>query len=279
VSLSWDKGVEMVLNNTVIIESAGAVPGVINGLAVYQMADQTFGMPLRITARAYRGTSGIINVERESRLSGNTFNKAVMIISGLLGEMFAKKRVPGVTINLTIEQSYGRIDGDSASCAEFCAVMSSLARLPLRQDVAVTGSLNQTGDVQAVGGVNEKIEGFFRICRERGLTGRQGVIIPAANVRNLVLEPEVEQAIKHREFNIWAVSRIEEVVEIMTGTAAGTQSDDGTWEKGSVYAAVDEAMSAMSEKKGDSDRKAGDRKAQAKKAAARKPAGKKPAPK
>jgi len=263
VSLSWDKGVEMVLNGTVIIDSEGAIPGVINGLAVYQMADQTFGMPLRITAKSFRGSAGIINVEREARLSGNTFNKAVLIISGLLGDMFAKNRVPGITVSLTVEQSYGRIDGDSASCAEFCAVLSSLSRIPLRQDVAVTGSLNQTGDVQAVGGVNEKIEGFFKICSERGLTGRQGVIIPAANQRNLVLEPEVEEAVRKRRFNIWAARRIEEVVEIMTGLPAGTRQEDGTWEKGSVFAATDAAVKAMSEKeKPERDRpgKAGKRK-------------------
>jgi len=227
------------------------------------MADQTFGMPLRITAKSFRGSAGIINVEREARLSGNTFNKAVLIISGLLGDMFAKNRVPGITVSLTVEQSYGRIDGDSASCAEFCAVLSSLSRIPLRQDVAVTGSLNQTGDVQAVGGVNEKIEGFFKICSERGLTGRQGVIIPAANQRNLVLEPEVEEAVRKRRFNIWAARRIEEVVEIMTGLPAGTRQEDGTWEKGSVFAATDAAVKAMSEKeKPERDRpgKAGKRK-------------------
>ena len=247
VSLSWDKNIEMVMNNTVIIDSDGARPGVINGLAVYDLADQRFGMPIKISARAYRGTGGIINIEREARLSGNTFNKAVMIISGLLGELFAKKRTPGMTISLTVEQSYGRIDGDSASCAEFCAVLSALADIPLRQDIAVTGSLSQMGDVQAVGGVNEKIEGFFRVCRERGLTGKQGVIMPVANQRNLVLDPEVEQAIREHAFNVWAVDRIEQVVEIMTGRPAGRRLDDGHLEPGSAFRAVDDAITKYCE--------------------------------
>ncbi len=248
VSLSWDKSIEMVMNNTVIIDSDGARPGVINGLAVYNLADQSFGMPIKISARAYRGSSGIINVEREARLSGNSFNKAVMIISGLLGELFARNRTPGMTISLTVEQSYGHIDGDSASCAEFCALLSALADLPLRQDIAVTGSLSQMGDVQAVGGVNEKIEGFFRICRERGLTGKQGVVMPAANRRNLVLEPEVERAIRDGSFNVWAVDRIEQVVEILTGRAAGRRMDDGSFEPGSVFRTVDDAITSYCEK-------------------------------
>jgi len=268
VSLSWDKGLEMIQNNTVIIDSEGAQTGVVNGLAVYQMADQSFGMPIKITARAFRGSAGIINVEREARLSGNTFNKAVMIISGLMGELFAKKRTPGMTISLTVEQSYGHIDGDSASCAEFCAALSALSGIPLRQDIAVTGSLNQMGDVQAVGGVNEKIEGFFRVCRERGLTGKQGVIMPAANKRNLVLEPEVEKAVRDRKFNVWAVDRIEQTIEILTGKPAGTLKEDGQFESRSVFAAVDESIRKMCSNdregrrstdrtKSDSDRKAG----------------------
>lgn len=247
VSLAWDKSIEMIMNNTVIIHSEGAKPGVINGLAVYQLADQSFGMPIKISARAYRGSSGIINIEREARLSGNSFNKAVMIISGLMGELFAKTRTPGMTITLTVEQSYGHIDGDSASCAEFCAVLSALADIPLRQDVAITGSLSQMGDVQAIGGVNEKIEGFFRVCKERGLTGKQGVIIPAANKRNLVLEPEVERAVKDRRFNVWAIDRIEQAVEILTGKAPGRRLDDGTLEAGSVFRAVDDAITKYCE--------------------------------
>lgn len=259
VSLSWDKGVESILRNTIIINSEGVEAGVVNGLAVYQMADQTFGMPLRISARAYKGSGGVLNIEREAKLSGNSFNKAVMIISGLMGDLFAQKHAISLTISLTVEQSYGGIDGDSASCAEFCTILSALSGIPLRQDVAITGSLNQTGDVQAIGGVNEKIEGFFRICESRGLTGNQGVIIPAANVRNLVLEPEVEQAVKAGKFNVWAIDRVEEAIEILTGRPAGTRIDGGTWSAGSVFAEVEAAIEKMSkkdqDKKKDADKK------------------------
>jgi lon-related putative ATP-dependent protease len=253
VSLSWDKGVEAILRNTIIINSEGVAAGVVNGLAVYQMADQTFGMPLRISARAYKGSGGVLNIEREAKLSGNSFNKAVMIISGLMGDLFAQKQAISMTISLTVEQSYGGIDGDSASCAEFCTILSALSGIPLRQDVAITGSLNQTGDVQAIGGVNEKIEGFFRICESRGLTGNQGVIIPAANIRNLVLEPEVEQAVKAGKFNVWAIDRVEEAIEILTGRPAGTRTDKGVWSAGSVFAEVEAAIEKMSKK--DSDKK------------------------
>ncbi len=259
VSLAWDKNIDLVMNNTVHIDSEGVKPGVVNGLAVYQPADQSFGMPIRISARAFRGSSGIINVEREARLSGNTFNKAIMIISGLLGELFAKKRTPGMTISLTVEQSYGRIDGDSASCAEFCAILSALADVPLRQDIAITGSLSQMGDVQAVGGVNEKIEGFYRVCRERGLTGKQGVVIPATNRRNLVLDPEVVQAVRDGTFNVWAIDRIEQAIEILTGMPAGVRQDDGTFEQGSILRRVDEAIELLCERDKPA-RRAGDRK-------------------
>ena len=159
----------------------------------------------------------------------------MLILSGFLGDRFAQKRALGVTVSLTVEQSYGSIDGDSASCAELCGILSTLAQVPIRQDLAITGSVSQDGEVQAIGGVNEKVEGFYRICKARGFTGTQGVILPKSNIRHLMLEPEVLESIKKGEFSVYAVDRVEQALELLTGMQAGDLRADGTWTLGSIF--------------------------------------------
>lgn len=257
VSLMAEKSLDDIIDGTLRVETEGGRCGVINGLAVFSYADLVFGRPLRITARAFHGKAGVVNIEREARLSGNTYNKGVLILAGLLGDRFAQDKPLNLTVSLTVEQSYGTIDGDSASAAEACAIISALAGLPNRQDLAITGSINQLGEIQAIGGVNEKVEGFFRVCEARGLTGRQGVIIPRDNVRHLMLEPEVLEAIKKKRFHVHAVRTIEDALELFTGVQAGTRGTDGKWTPGSVLEKVNRTLDRYSEKadKGDKDGK------------------------
>jgi len=260
VSLMADKALEDVADGTLRIDTRGAEIGVVNGLAVFTFADLDFGRPLRISARTYQGKAGVVNVEREARLSGSIHNKGVLIISGFLGDRFAQDRPLSLSVSLTVEQSYGTIDGDSASAAELCAIMSSLADVPLRQDIAVTGSVSQRGEVQAVGGVNEKIEGFFKVCKASGLTGTQGVMLPASNVRHLMLDPEVLAAVKANRFHIYAASTVEEALTLLTGVEAGERLPDGTFTPDSVMARAAAKLARFAEKdKGDKgDRKNGD---------------------
>jgi predicted ATP-dependent protease len=200
-----------------------------------------------------------VNVEREARLSGSIHNKGVLIISGFLGDRFAQDRPLSLSVSLTVEQSYGTIDGDSASTAELCAILSSLADVPLRQDIAVTGSVSQRGEIQAVGGVNEKIEGFFKVCSASGLTGTQGVMLPASNVRHLMLDPEVLAAVKANRFHIYAASTVEEALTLLTGVEAGERLPDGAFTPDSVMARAAAKLARFAEKdKGDKDK--GDRK-------------------
>ncbi|MCX7731417.1 MAG: hypothetical protein N2205_09430, partial [Candidatus Caldatribacterium sp.] len=176
--------------------------GQVNGLAVYDLGDFSFGRPSRITARTYLGRQGVVNIERESRLSGRIHDKGVLIMSGYLGYRYAQDKPLSISASICFEQSYEGVEGDSASLAETCAILSDLAGVPIRQDIAVTGSINQKGEVQAVGGVNQKIEGFFRACKMKGFTGTQGVIIPRSNVQNLMLDEEVVQAVREGKFHI-----------------------------------------------------------------------------
>lgn len=212
-----DRIQQAMLDDRILIQTQGEGQGAVNGLAVLGNEDSRFGKPLRISARTFAGKSAIINVEREARLAGRVFNKGVMILSGWLGGEFAQDGPLALTVNLSVEQSYGMIDGDSASCAELYAILSSLADVPLRLDLAVTGSVNQHGDVQAVGGVIEKVEGFFELCRARRLTGRQGVLVPVANVRNLVLRKEVREAVERGRFHIYPVTHVDEGIELLSG--------------------------------------------------------------
>lgn len=248
ISLMADKSMDDILDGTLKVHTEGSQIGVVNGLALYSYGDLVFGRPLRITVKTFHGKAGVLNIEREARMSGNTYNKGVLILSGFLGDRFAQDRALGVTASLTVEQSYGTIDGDSASCAELCGILSALGEVPLRQDLAITGSISQDGEVQAIGGVNEKVEGFYRICKARGFTGTQGVILPRSNVRHLMLEPEVLEAIRKRRFAVYAVDRVEQALELLTGMPAGARAPDGSWTPGSLFERVAKRLDKYAEK-------------------------------
>lgn len=225
-------------DHSILIDLTGAVVGQVNALAVYQIGDLAFGRPARITAESYMGKPGIINVEREAELSGQTHHKGVMIVAGYLGRMFAQNYPLGVSVSITFEQSYGGIDGDSASSTELYAVLSSLSDYPIRQGIAVTGSVNQKGEIQPIGGVNEKIEGFFDVCAAQGLTGDQGVMIPASNLNNLMLRKDVVEAVGQGLFHLYQVSTIEQGIEVLTGVAAGRADENFVFPENTVFGAV-----------------------------------------
>ncbi len=237
-NLYEEKVQENYVDETILIDLDGAMVGQVNALAVYQIGDLAFGRPSRITAETYLGKEGIINIERESKLSGKTHDKGVLILSGYLGRTFAQKYPLNLSASITFEQSYGGIDGDSASSTELYAILSSLSGVPIHQGIAVTGSVNQKGQVQAIGGVNHKIEGFFDVCKAKGLTGSQGVMIPKANVKNLMLKKEVIDAVKKGKFHIYRVATIQEGIEILTGAKAGVPDQKGNFPPTSVYGKV-----------------------------------------
>ncbi|WP_423828285.1 Lon protease family protein [Sporotomaculum syntrophicum] len=212
---------EMFKEGTYLINTDGAIVGQVNGLAVLSAGEYTFGKPSRITANTYLGREGVVNIERETRMSGATHSKGVLILSGYLGHKYAQSTPLSLTGSLTFEQLYDGVDGDSASSAELYAILSSLSDLPLRQDLAVTGSVNQKGEIQPIGGVNEKIEGWFEVCKIQGITGRQGVIIPRQNVKDLQLHEEVVNTVREGKFHIYAVASVNEGIELLTGVAAG----------------------------------------------------------
>ncbi len=244
-SLIEEKIQDMIDRGSIMIDTDGARVGQINGLAVYSMGDVMFGKPSRITAATSMGKAGIINIEREAELSGSTHNKGVLILGGYLRKMFAQDKPLAVSASIAFEQSYSGVDGDSASSTEMYALLSSLANVPIRQGIAVTGSVNQNGDVQAIGGVNHKIEGFFACCKAKGLTGNQGVVIPKANVPDLMLKTEVVEAVREGRFHVWSVASIEEGIELLTGKKAGKRRKDGSYPKGSIYALVDQRLSEL----------------------------------
>ncbi|MGQ9662064.1 MAG: Lon protease family protein [Kiritimatiellia bacterium] len=212
---------ELIREGTLLISAEGSQVGQVNGLALVNLGDYSFGRPSRVTASVGVGAAGVVNIERESKLSGATYDKAMLILEGYLRNTYAQHHPIALSAGITMEQSYGMIDGDSASVAELACLLSAIARIPLRQDIAITGSVNQWGQVQAVGGINEKIEGFFDVCAQQGLTGKQGVCIPAANQRHLVLRPDVVDAIKRRRFHIWTVEHVDQVLTLMSGIPAG----------------------------------------------------------
>jgi len=232
------------LNNQIMIDVDGEVVGQVNALAVYEIGEFAFGRPSRITAEIYMGKQGVVNIEREAELSGSTHDKGVLIMSGYLGRTFAQYHPLSVSISITFEQNYGGVDGDSASSTELYAIISSLSDIPIRQGIAVTGSVNQKGQIQAIGGVNYKVEGFFEVCKEKGLTGDQGVIIPRANKDNLMISKEVIDAVKRKKFHIYAVSTVEEGIELLTGVKAGKRKKNGEFPKGTVYDAVQKKLKA-----------------------------------
>lgn len=225
---------ELIAEGTILIDTSGYKVGEINGLSVMGSGQYFFGRPSKITVNTYAGKDGIINIEREVNISGSSHDKGVMILSGYLGEKFAIKYPLSLSASITFEQSYGIVDGDSASSTELYALLSSLSGLPINQGIAVTGSVNQKGMIQPIGGVNEKIEGYFKVCKLIGLTGEQGVIIPYQNVDNLMLSDEVIEAVKNGKFSIYAIKTIDEGIEILTGVESGTRDENGKFEEGTV---------------------------------------------
>ncbi|WP_456370636.1 Lon protease family protein [Thermodesulfatator atlanticus] len=233
---------EMIAKDLLKIQVDGTQCGSINGLSVYDLGDYSFGRPTRITVNISLGKEGVVNIEREADLSGKIHTKGVMILAGYLRERFVYDKPLTLTATLCFEQSYGIVEGDSASSAELFALLSALSGIPIYQGIAVTGSVSQKGDIQPVGGINEKIEGFYKVCKAKGLTGKQGVIIPEANVKELMLEEEIVEAIREGKFHIWAISRVEEGVEILTGKPAGERKPDGTYPEDTVFYLVDQKL-------------------------------------
>jgi len=236
------KYLEMIEENTLLISTSGQEIGQINGLTVMTIGDYAFGVPAKITANTYTGKSGIINVEREVELSGSTHSKGVLILSGYLGQMFAQDIPLSLTASICFEQLYNGVDGDSASSTELYAILSSLSGIPINQSIAVTGSVNQKGEIQPIGGVNEKIEGFYKICKMRGLDGSHGVMIPIQNIKNLNLNDEIVDAVKNKKFHVYAISTIEEGIEILTGVPAGKKDKNGNFPAGTVNHMVYEKL-------------------------------------
>ena len=243
-----DKIQEMIEDGIIMIESDGAAVGQVNGLSVYDMGEYAFGKPSRITVKTSMGKAGIINIEREAELSGRTHNKGVLILGGYLRGKYAQDKPLTLTASLAFEQSYSGIDGDSASSTEVYAILSSLSNLPLRQDIAVTGSVNQNGEIQPIGGVNQKIEGFFDVCRSRGLTGKQGVMIPHQNVGDLMLRKDVVEEVAAGKFHIYPVRTIDQGAEILTGVPAGERTQKGGYAAGTINYLVDQKLLEMAQK-------------------------------
>ena len=229
-----DKYMEMIKDDTLLISTSGSNVGQINGLTIMNVGDYTFGKPVKITANTYTGKNGIINIEREVSLSGSSHSKGILILSGYLGEMFAQDMPLSLTASICFEQLYSGVDGDSASSTELYALLSSLSEIPINQAFAVTGSVNQKGQIQPIGGVNDKIEGFFQVCKMRGLDGSHSVIIPKQNVRNLNLSDDVVQAVKEGKFHIYAITTIDEGIELLTGVPAGSRDENGNFPAGTI---------------------------------------------
>ena len=233
---------EMIKNNSLLINTSGSEVGQINGLTVMTIGDYTFGKPAKITVNTYTGKNGIVNIEREVELSGSSHSKGVLILTGYLGEMFAQDIPLCLTASICFEQLYNGVDGDSASSTELYGLLSSLSGIPINQSIAVTGSVNQKGQIQPIGGVNEKIEGFFQICKMRGLNGSHGVMIPIQNVDNLQLSDEIVTAVKNKQFHIYSISTIEEGIEILTGVPAGKKDANGKFPAGTINYLVYEKL-------------------------------------
>jgi lon-related putative ATP-dependent protease len=242
-----DRAIEQIEQGTVRISTEGSVAGQINGLAVLQIGGFAFGRPSRITASVRMGSGKLVDIEREAKLGGPLHSKGVLILQGYLAQTFAADFPLALAASLVFEQSYSGVDGDSASSAELYALISAIAEVPIRQDLAVTGSVNQAGEVQAIGGVNEKIEGFFDVCASRGLTGGQGVMIPKANTRHLMLASRVIEAVEAKRFAVYPVDHIEEGLALLTGMTVGRRGDDGRFPDGSLYAKAEARLKQYAE--------------------------------
>lgn len=233
-----DKLHEMIQRDKIMIQTDGEEIGQVNGLSIIQSDRLLFGFPSRITARTFAGTAGITNIERETKMSGSTHSKGVLTLAGYLGGTFAQNRPLGLSAQLSFEQHYGSVDGDSASSAELYALLSSLARVPIKQNLAVTGSINQHGQIQSIGGATEKIEGFFDVCRAKGLTGEQGVLIPIQNIEDLMLKEEVLEAVQTHKFHVYGIETVEEGIELLTGIPAGTRNEQGEFPEGTLFSKI-----------------------------------------
>lgn len=244
-SLVEERVREAIVNDTIMVDVTGARVGQINGLAVLILGDYMFGKPSRITAKTFLGQAGVVNLEREAKLSGRIHDKGVLIISGYLGGKYAQDKPLSLSATITFEQNYDGVEGDSASSTEVYALLSALSGLPIKQGIAVTGSVNQNGEVQAIGGATAKIEGFFDVCKEKGLTGEQGVILPEANAPSLMLREDVVQAVAEGRFHIYPVKTIDEGIAILTGQPAGERGPNGEFPPGSVNRLVDDALSSL----------------------------------
>lgn len=248
VNMLEDKIKELIKEGTIMIDIDGVKVGQVNGLSVLDLGDYSFGRPSKITAETWMGKAGVINIEREAKMSGRTYNKAVLILAGYLQGKYAQDKPLSMSTSLCFEQSYSGVEGDSASSAEVYAILSSLSDIPLRQDVAVTGSVNQKGEIQPIGGVNQKIEGFFDICQAEGLTGKQGVIIPHLNINDLMLRKDIVEAISQGKFHLYAIKTIDEGIELLTGSKAGSRKENGTYEEGTINYLVDRRLKEMANK-------------------------------
>lgn len=238
---------KLIEDGTIRVDVDGQAVGQLNGLSVLSLGDHDFGRPSRITVRTYTGKSGVISLDREARLSGRIYDKGVLTLSGYLGGKYALNAALSLSATISFEQLYEEVDGDSASSGELYALLSSLSGLPIDQSIAVTGSVDQQGNIQPVGGINEKVEGFFETCRRRGLTGRQGVIVPAANVVNLMLRADVRKAVEEGSFHVYAIQSTDEGLQILTGVAAGEQEPDGTYPVDSVHGRVMDRLAEIAE--------------------------------
>jgi lon-related putative ATP-dependent protease len=245
VDLIEDLHRERISDGTVLLDIEGEEVGQVNGLVVLDTGDHVFGQPARITAVTAMGRTGIVNIERESEMSGSIHTKGVLILAGFLRERFAQSKPLALSASLAFEQSYGPVEGDSASCAELYALLSSLSDVPIRQGIAVTGSINQKGEVQPIGGVNEKIEGYFEVCSVKGLDGNQGVLIPRRNLDDLMLRKRVVEAVRDGKFHIWAVSTAEQGIEILTGIPAGARGDDGAYAADTIFGRTDAKLEKL----------------------------------
>ena len=247
----YSRALEEMRRGTFLVETSGSAVGQINGLAVQSIGGFAFGLPSRITARVRLGNGEVVDIERESNLGGSLHSKGVMILTGFLGSRFGQARALALAATLVFEQSYGGVDGDSASSTELYALLSALSDIPIRQSIAVTGSVDQRGRVQPIGGVNEKVEGFFDVCAARGLTGEQGVMIPSTNVKNLMVRPDVAAAVAEGRFHVWAVSSVDEGIEILTGVPAGELDAGGNWPAGTVNHAVQRRLARFADRAAD----------------------------
>jgi len=248
VKMVEEKLQELILEGSILIDTDGTKVGQVNGLSVYQMGEHEFGRPSRITVKTSMGRAGIINIEREAELSGPTHSKGVLILTGYVRAMYAQHKPLVLSASIAFEQSYSGVDGDSASSTEIYGILSSLSGVPLRQDLAVTGSVNQHGEIQSIGGVNLKVEGYYDVCKARGLTGKQGVLIPASNVNDLMLRHDVVEAVRQGKFHIYAIQTVDEGIALLAGKKAGKRLKSGRFEPGSINALVDHKLAQYAKK-------------------------------